>query len=234
MNGENADDLALSKWREPTSDMIALACRMFRDIKETQETTTLEVSVGPAVRSMGIYFPKRLELRSRLIGVTAATFLIWAWGQALAEATGVDSVIVEQLRAGAPQLGTAGFTMNTLPVVIHRSATGEMIQSLRDLRARLLALREIEAVSPDDFSPGIFPNMDVPGTSMIMIERATLRHAVGASDLIESLVLHQGKGETLIATAYLLPDLQLEVEGPGRHHLLEAWIGVMERGIDPG
>lgn len=231
VNGEDADDLARSEWREPSPQTIARAQRMFLEMAAVPESAEFELSVGPAVRCMGIDFAARLGSLATTMKVTAASLLTWAWGQALAEATGTDAVLVEQLRAGAPQPGTAGFIMNTLPLVIHRAAAGEVEQSLRELRARLLALREIEVVSPDDFPPGVFPNMDVPGSSVIMIEHGTLLHTVGASDLVESLVLHEGKGETLMATACLLPDLRLEVEGPGRHVLLDAWIEVLEREI---
>jgi hypothetical protein len=239
LGGRHADDLVRSEWREPSPEMIARACRMFREMAVIPEPAAMEFPpepTGQAFRGLGKDFATRLESLAAAMEVTAATILTWAWGQALAEATGTDAVLVEQLRAGAPQPGTAGFTMNTLPLVIHRAAPGEAEKGLRDLRARLLVLREIESISPDDFPPGVFPNMDGPGSSVIMIERGTLLHTAGATDLVESLVLREGKGETLMATAYLQPELRLEVEGPGRHHLLEAWIGVLEqldRGIHP-
>ncbi|MES2924392.1 MAG: hypothetical protein V4819_22765 [Verrucomicrobiota bacterium] len=232
LNGGNADDLAISKWRGPSPETIARANRMFLESTRVPEPAGVELPPlqdGSAVRSLGIDFATRLDALATAMQVTAATILTWAWGQALAEATGSDAVRVEQVRAGAPQHGTAGFTMNTLPVVIHRAADGEVEKSLRELRVQLLAQREIEAVSPDDFPPGVFPNMDEPGSSVIMIERGTLEHLVGATDLVESLVLHEAKGETLMATAYLLPDVRMEVEGPGRHLLLETWIGVLYR-----
>ena len=45
-----------------------------------------------------------------------------------------------------------------------------------------------------------------------------------------TLVLHEAKGTTLMATAYLLPDLRLEVEGPRRHQLLESWLVILDCG----
>jgi hypothetical protein len=45
---------------------------------------------------------------------------------------------------------------------------------------------------------------------------------------VESIQLHENRGESLMATAHILPDLRLEVEGPGRHGLLGAWIRVLE------
>lgn len=233
LGGGDAEDLAISEWRGPSPEMLAVADGMFREMavipKPAPVASPAELD-SPAVRCLGKSFALRLDSLAAAMEVTAATILTWAWGQALAETSGTTAVLVEQLRAGAPQPGTAGFTMNTLPVFIHRAADGGVAPSLRELHSRLTALREIETVSADDFPPGVFPNMDMPGNSVIMVERATLQHAVGG-DCVESLVLHEAKGETLMATAYLLPDLRLEVEGPGRNLLLEAWIGVLERGI---
>jgi hypothetical protein len=237
--GRDANDLALSEWHGPSPQMVTQAERMFRAMAAIPEPAKQEFPPSPdgqAVRFLENAFATRLESLAAAMDVTIATILTWAWGQALAEATGTAAVLVEQLRAGAPQHGTAGFTMNTLPLAIHCAAPGEAEKSLRDLRARLLELREIEAVSPDDFPFGVHPNMDGPGSSVIMIERATLQHTAGATDLVESLVLHEAKGETLMATAYLLPDLRLAVEGPGKCDLLDRWIEVLiqlDRGIHP-
>jgi hypothetical protein len=143
------------------------------------------------------------------------------------EFSGADAVIVEQLRAGAPQPGTAGFTMNTLPVTVRR-AGADVAGSLREFRARLLALRDIESVAPEDFAPGVFPDTNGLSSSVIMVERGTPRHLVGR-DFVESLVLHEATGETLMATAHVLPDFRLEVEGRGRHDLLRGWVCVLER-----
>ena len=136
----------------------------------------------------------------------------------MAEAAGVEMVWVEQVRAGAPQPGTSGFTMNTLPL---RLGGGE---STASLRARLHAMRAIERVSAEDFPPGEFPE----GGSVIMIERATLAH-LAAGDVVESLILHEAEGETSLATAFLLPELRLEVEGPDRHVMLQRWVEALGR-----
>ncbi len=233
LDGGDAEDLAISQWRGPSPAMVAVADRMFREmtvIPEPVPVTTPAEPDGPAATYPGRDFALGLDSLAATHEVTTATILTWAWGQALAEASGTSAVLVEQLRAGAPQPGTAGFTMNTLPVVIHHASDGEAAPGLLELQERLRTLREIESVSADDFPSGVFPNMDQPGSSVIMVERATLRHAVGG-DQVESLVLHEARGETLMATAYLLPDLRLEVEGPGRHRLLERWVGVLEREI---
>ena len=226
--GGNPEPLAVAEWRAPTAESLALAERIFREEAVSPiEMRFPDGAAGPAVRCLGNDFAQRLESLAAAMEVTAATLLTWAWGQALVEISGVDTVVVEQLRAGAPQSGTAGFTMNTLPVPIHR-AGDNVARSLREFRARLLALRAIESVSPEDFAPGIFPDTNGPSGSVIMVERGTLRHLAGG-DFVESLVLHEAKGETLMATAHVLPDLRLEVEGPGRHDLLCGWVRVLER-----
>ena len=233
LSGEAADELTLSRWIEPSSATLAAARKIFCEMPVIAEPAEMASLHGPdwlAIRCLGSGFACCLNSRAAALEVTPATFLTWAWGQALAETNGTASVLVEQLRAGPPQLGTAGFTMNTLPVAIHRAAAGEAVHGVWELQARLQALREIEAVSPDDFPPAVFPNMDAPGSSVIMIERGTLQHLVGG-EIVESLLLHEAKGTTLMATAYLLPDLRLQVEGPGRHSLLESWLRILDREI---
>ncbi len=230
----DAEPLAISKWREPSSEMIARAGQLFRNWLPSgnREISPDRSTEASASRSLGDESALRLKSVAAKLGVTAATLVTWCWGQALTAAMATDTVWIEQVRAGEPQPGTAGFTMLTLPIVIQRDRGGEMNQQLKNFRGQLLELREIEAVSPDDFPPGDFPDMDGPGTSVIMVEHGTLQHLVGVSALVESLVLHESKGETLIATAYLLPDLSLKVEGPGRQELLDRWISVLQRVMD--
>lgn len=226
--GGNPEPLAVAEWRAPTAESLALAERIFRDgAARPIEMDFPADAAGPAVRCLGNDFALRLESLAAAMEVTAATLLIWAWGQALMEISGAGAILVEQLRAGAPQPGTAGFTMNTLPVLIRR-AGDDVARSLRELRARLLALRAIESVSPEDFAPGVFPDTNGPSGSVIMVELGTLCHLAGRN-FVESLVLHEAKSETLTATAHVLPDLRLEVEGPGRHDLLRGWVRVLER-----
>lgn len=224
----NPEPLAVAEWRAPTAESLALAERIFRAAAvDSIEMDFPADAAGEAVRFLGNDFARRLESLAAAMEVTAPTLLTWAWGQALMEISGAGAVIVEQLRAGAPQPGTAGFTMNTLPVRIHR-ASADVARSLREFRARLLALRAIESVSPEDFAPGVFPDTHGSSSSMIMVERGTLRHVAGR-EFVDSLVLHEAKGKALAATAHVLPDLRLEVEGPGRHDLLRGWVRVLER-----
>lgn len=235
--GGEAKELTLSKWHPPSAEIIARAGKMFQEdfpVSAPFFSQSDNSSGGLAVRHLGEAFREKLEQTSADLEITAATALIWAWGQALAESSGVESVIVEQVRSGAPQPGTAGFVMHTLPVVIYCAAEGDrMSRHLQEFRARLLALRMIEGASQGDFLPGVFPDMDHAGGSVIMVERGTLQHLLGDSKMVGAVQLHESKGESLMATAHILPDLRLEVEGPGRHDLLEAWIQVLEGLIPP-
>jgi hypothetical protein len=230
LSGDPAEDLALAKWHAPTPEAVSTAERMFRE-----DFPPLAMDVwfpedadhGPALRFLGEDFRKRLDVVALAVESTTATLLIWAWGQALAIASGSDAVIVEQVRAGAPQRGTAGFTMLTLPVLVPRAVDADVEKPLRDFRRHLLALRSIEGVSPADFPPGVFPDVDRLGSSVIMVEHATPAYLL-TTEMVESVKLHECKGETLMATAHLMPDLRLEVEGPGRHGLLDGWLRALE------
>ena len=229
--GGEAAELTLSKWHPPSPAAIKLAGKMFqKDFMPSLPPLylTKDPCDGQALRHLGAVFRENLVKIAAELEVTAATILVWAWGQALAESLGNDSIIVEQVRSGPPQPGTAGFTMHTLPLVIPRASDADTGRHLRELRARLLALRRIEGVSPDDFPPGVFPDLDHAGSSVIMVEHGTLRHLIGGGEMVESVQLHENQGEFLMATAHILPDLRLEVGGPGRHGLLDAWVRVLE------
>lgn len=225
MNGEEAGVLEISKWQPPSGAMKsagdALFRRIFAKVETIQAAPLLETAGdSPAVRLMGNDFGENLESRAAATGVTAATLLIEAWGKALARAANTRSIVVEQLRSGPPQPGTAGFTMNLLPLHLGQG----------NPRGQLLDLRRIESMGPEDFSPGVFPDVEGQWNSVIMIERGTLAHQVEVPDFVEVLTLHECKGRSLAATAHLMPDFRLEVEGPGRHELLDAWIGILSHG----
>ncbi len=230
LEGDSAEALPLAKWNSPSPEAVELATQMFQEMPSIHFEIPHDPSPsGPALRCLGNEFAMALEARAAEIQTTAATLLTWAWGCALADFSGTDAVMVEQVRAGAPQPGTAGFTMNVLPLLIRRC-------SLQDFQADLLALRDIESVSFSDFAAGIYPDVHAPGISTIMVEHSTLHHSIGQSDLIESIILHERGADALMATAHLLPDFRLEVEGPHRHELLDEWIEALqklERGIHP-
>ena len=153
-----------------------------------------EADEGPALRFSVHDFRKRLDAVALAMESTTATLLIWAWGQALAEATGTDAVIVEQVRSGAPQEGTAGFTMLTLPVrrpprggrrrgKTHCGISGDICSHCA----------RSKAVSPADFPSGVFPDVDRVGSSVIMVEHAT-RNICWPTNVVESVVLHECQG----------------------------------------
>ena len=223
--------LALAKWQVPDCEALTLASQRFRKTRPNPEPLGFDFFKETPGGSrewccLGEAFRRKLEFKAAAIGVTVATILTWAWGQALIEIFEVAAVMVEQLRAGAPQVASAGFTMNTLPISIVRAPSNERIKNLCEFRAQLIGLRAIETVSRVDFPVGEFPDLDAPWTSVIMIEHRTLAHLV-TSKKVKSLQLHECRGETLIATGYLLPDMRLEVEGPNRQRLLKAWIQVL-------
>lgn len=239
VGGRSAVNLALSQWNAPSPASITRAGDIFQENFQRPQMATRRQELenaesGQALKFLGADFRLRLESLAERISITAATALTWSWGQAVAEIFALDVVVVEQVRCGAPQPGTAGFTMHTLPVTIHRAVSGGEEESLREFRSRLLDLRVIECVSPEDFPPGVFPNLDQAGSSVIMVEHGTLRELADAGEMLESLDLHESKGETLMATAHILPDLRLQVEGPGRHDFLDAWIAMLERLVMTG
>lgn len=231
VSGGVPESLALAKWHPPDPTALTLAERIFREEfppLPVEESLPWAADEGPALQILGAVLRERLETLAQALESTTATLLIWAWGQALAKATGTDAVVVEQVRSGAPQIHTAGFTMLTLPVLIPHAARGAEERALRDFRKHLLALRAIEGVSPADFPIGVYPDVDRAGSSVIMVENATAEYLLDMN-CVRAMVLHEAKGETLMATAHLLPDLRLEVEGPGRSVLLDGWVQALQR-----
>ncbi len=224
IDGSHSEQLTLARWQPPTAEGIALAETLFSNpVAAAIGFPLAERDSSPASHSLGIDFVNRLESIAAETKVTVATLVTWSWGQALLAASATDAVWVEQLRSGAPQPGSAGFTMNLLPVLIQAGT------SPRRFAKQLLELRAIETVSPEDFPPGVFPKTSGPWASVIMVERGSLHQMARASDSVEILRLHESKTETLAATAYILPDLRLEVEGPGRHALLAGWIESLKK-----
>jgi hypothetical protein len=230
VSGGIPERLVLARWSPPDPAALARAERIFRSgfpPPPPGESVPNAADEGPSVRFLGSVFRERLEKLALALESTAATLLVWAWGQALAEECGTGAVVVEQLRAGAPQVQAAGFTMLTLPVHILRAASGGEEKALRDFRRQLLGLRAIEGVSPADFPAGVHPDMDHAASSVIMVEHATVEYLLGV-DFVRSVVLHEAEGETLMATAHILPELRLEVGGPGRSVLLDGWVRALD------
>lgn len=233
LDGDAMQPLARSCWHPPSPDTVAIAARMFRgkfgavvptNFKESQSTP----SPAAALHCAGRRVLKALQSRAARENSTVATLVTWAWGQAFTTVTGTRAALVEQIRAGAPQPGTAGFTMNLMPLLIHRHIAGPTDSALRGFREELLEMRQIEAVSFSDFGPGIYPDVNAPDTCTLMVEHATLRHLLGTQRLLESVSLHERRADTSLAAARLLPELELEVDGPQKHELLACWITVLQ------
>ncbi len=180
------------------------------------------------MRHLGAGCVARLESLAKSLDLTVPTIITWAWGRTLASEWQVPCVVLEQLRAGRPQPDTAGFTMNTVPVVVGLDDRDSALQNLKAFRQQVLGLREVENVRIEDFHPAPAPNR-----SVIMVEHQTLAHQL-VGEIIEAVKLHEAEGEALAATAHVLPDLRLVVEGPGRHRYLEAWAELLEHQICQG
>jgi hypothetical protein len=219
-------NLARSIWYPPSEKSVKIATETFQRIRREcpspQWPPDLSSDSRPAVRRLGSGFAESLKKRAYAAKVTAATVVTWAWGQALADFLGTDAVLVEQIRTGAPQPASAGFTMHVLPLMIRR----ESADALPDFRAELLAMRTFETVSPEDFPENTYPETaDAP---VIMVEHETLAHALRDHPLIESITLHERPADFPSANAFLHPIPLLKVEGPHRHELLTRWCAVLE------
>ncbi|MEX1114600.1 MAG: hypothetical protein WEB53_05090 [Akkermansiaceae bacterium] len=221
------DRLRLATWQPPTAQTTAIADAMlrreFRVIQMPPPGPFSTEQPSKAVCLLGHAFSVRLESCAATLQVTVPTLLTWSWGQAVVQASGTDAVAIEQVRCGPPQAGTAGFSMNTLPLVIHRASGHPLADQLQAFRARLLALRDIEALAPYDLPPDVIEATRSPWASVIMIERGTLAHTADPGNLTKSIQLHECQGESLMAAAYQLPDLRLEVEGRAAGKMLEHW-----------
>jgi amino acid adenylation domain-containing protein len=183
--------------------------------------------------ALGAEAVTRLEQAALEMEVTAASLLTWAWGQAVACAAGVDAVLVGQVRSGPPMTAQAGFSMNTVPLVIDRAL--EVKSALQDFRRKLLEMRAIECVSPLDLPPELFYETGGPWPGgVVMVERGSLQHQLGGTDLIESICLHEFSGAPLLASAWIQPELRLEVEtsgtpfgGGAAQALLDHWASIV-------
>ncbi len=227
-DGKSPEHLPITKWLPQDTLTRAKAERFFSDefagLKQIEPAASPELRAGAkAVRCLGNDSAARLETYANSLEVSAATILTWSWGQVIAHASGTDAAVVEQVRCGPPQAGKAGFSMNTLPLVIGRATTDPVGSQLQKFRAHLLAMRGIEAIAPYDLPPNVHALTNRPWSSVIMIERGTLTHMADPWGRTESITLHEFPGETLTAAAYLLPDLRLEAEGGENSRLLGMW-----------
>jgi non-ribosomal peptide synthetase component F len=96
-------------------------------------------------------------------------------------------------------------------------------------------MRVVEAVSPQDLPPGLFHETGGPWPGgVVMVEQGSLLHQLGGTDRIESIRLHEFSGEPLLASAWIQPDLRLEVETSGTHFgagaaqsLIDHWAAIV-------
>lgn len=185
-------------------------------------------------RSLGREMAENLEAAAAALEVTAPSLLTWAWGQAVATAAGAPAVVIGQVRAGARQDGCAGFTMTTVPLVISRAQAGPVAPVLQEFRRHLLDLRRVEKVPPEELSARIFQETGGPWPGgVVMVERGTLQHMTGGSGAIKAVNLHESSGESLLASAWIRPELRLEVESDGTLYgrqaaasLLDHWAAI--------
>ncbi len=186
-------------------------------------------------RCLGLETVARIEAVACGMEITVPTLITWAWVQAVGRTAGAETVALGQVRSGPPRLGQAGFSMNTVPLVIPRAVSGPAMPVLRDFRKNLLEMRLIENVSPQDLPPGMFQETGGPWPGgVIMVQRGTLHDQVGKMQGIESITLHEMGGEPLLASAWIRPELRLEVEVNGLHYgaraaqsLLDQWAAII-------
>ncbi len=234
-------DLGLAVAAMPTRNEIAAALEFHRSefsaVKPCEpEFPSDEDGVPACVQStLGVEMVARLESAAKRMEVTAATVLTWAWGQVIASAAGVKAAAVGQVRSGPPTPGLAGFTMNIVPLVIDRAQPGKVTSVLQDFRNQLLKLREIESVSPQDLTSGVFSEAGGPWPGGgVMIQRGDLSHQVGLTQVIKGLTLHEQSGERLLASAWIHPELLMEVVVNGHpfgvraaQSLLDHWVQIV-------
>ncbi len=228
----------------PSADQIARAAEFHRRAFAGLETRIPEFPLDPkgvparVRRTLGGPLTDRLSDTAGALGVTPATLVTWAWGRAFARVSGTNSAAIGQVRSGPPHPGCAGFSMNTVPLVIPAPQT-DIPAALRELRQRMLEMREIEQVSPQDLPADVFGTSDSPWPAgVLMVESGTLHHQVGFSPEIESIILHESSTSPLLASAAIFPQLDLEIEADGHgfgpdalSSLIELWVEFLDQAI---
>ena len=242
LRGEaESGNLDLTEFNHPDPEEILAAERFHRAAFRTIEASTLEFpadsggAAAQVTRELGQDVAAALESCAGSMQVTAATLITWAWGQAVAAASGAAAVALGQVRSGPPRPRQVGFFMNTVPVVVRRVTAGPLQQELLDFRKRLLDLRAIENVSVEQLPAAIFRETRGPWPAgVLMVEKGTLHEQVGRSEVIEAFRLHEFSGEPLLASAWIHPALRLEVEVDGAScgacaaaSLLDHWAAIV-------
>lgn len=181
------------------------------------------VSSGKTTCCLGEQAAQNLGNFADSLGVTASSILTWAWGQAVMRVSGGDVAIIEQIRCGAPQPGTAGFKMNTVPLVIRRVSEAPIYSQLREFRKQLLESRPLEIIPPEGLPETVLEMTSHPWASVLMIEHTTLAHQAERFPQVKSITLHETPGQCLTAAVWQFPNLRLEVEGLENSTLADLW-----------
>ena len=245
LSGEAAPGFVWPHWQAASSEEKAAAQAHFTRLSIPPPGERLDFAAtgrGRAARVLGEGVAEKIHAVAQETGVTPAAVILWAWGQACLLATGGESTLIGQVRAGAPKENTAGFSMNTLPVLVTRDEPeAPATQGWRALRQQMLALRACEALDPQDLAamPAPCPSA-AAWESIAMIEHGTLWHQLGglAPALLESALLMEDSSSPLLASAWLRPDLRLEVEAdaplgqPGAEALADYWEAIICRCAD--
>ena len=226
---EDPGNLELAVFPIPNSAEIEMALEFhraaFAEVEPCEPEFPFDSGGPPACVqcTLGAETAARLESVAERMEVTAPTLLTWSWGQVVAAAAGVEAVAIGQVRSGPPTPNRAGFSMNTVPLVIERYSKGPLKTVLQEFRQLLLSLRDVENVSPQDLTSGIFNEVGGPWPGGgLMIQRGDLAHQMGLTDAITSIRLHEKSGENLLASAWVHPDMLMEVEVDGSQFGKEA------------
>jgi len=239
--GKEVSPLSLKEWTSADPAQIDAAQAHYRSALSKVDEGVLEfpgdASGRPCAlrRKLGKRIAEGLEKMAASIDSSAATLVTWAWGQAVLRASGLPSTTIGQVRSGAPQPGCAGFSMNTLTVVVERAGAGPLDPVLRQFRAQLQAMRRFEGVSPLDVLTDQLGGNGGPWPGgILMVEHGTLAHQVGLGHGIESIIMLERSNEALLASAWIHPELELEVEVSGdpfgsiaAESLLELWQSIL-------
>jgi len=229
LRGLAADPLELAEWRPAAEPIREAAMQYFSELFHEVEPARVDFGGSGrarAVRCLGKATADALDRAAEWAGVSTPTILTWAWGQAQARASGAEAIALGQVRAGRPEPGTAGFSMNTLPLLLRRAGPGPAADEWRALRRQMLALRDFEALAAEELPAR------AAWSAVLMVERGTLLAMLGEEAAgLESLELHEQPSGELNAAAYLRPELRLEVDtelGPAAAEaLLEHWAAVV-------
>jgi Condensation domain len=217
--------LELKHWR-PAGDVEITAARQFylRELAsiDAVEMPSHEPGEFSSVRiRLGTATAKRLEMTAAKFGVSAHNLIIWAWAHAVIEISGRNFAVIEQLRCGAQQRDHVGFSMNLLPQLVSPKNSQPLAQQLAQFRQQSQQLRDFESIDYEHLPAALRQLTTQPWSSVIMTEQHTLADFFAGQ--LEFIELHEEPAQSLTATAFLWPNLTLQVEGPDATRLIQCW-----------